>query len=110
MKLLIDENLSPRLVHLLADLYPDSTHVHVCGLGAADDAQIWDHAKSQGFVIVSKDFDYFERSILFGSPPKVIWLRMGNCTTRDIESVLRTYSVAIHHFETNPAETVLILP
>jgi hypothetical protein len=44
VKLLFDENLSPQLVDSLSDLYPDSAHVHQCGLGSADDAAIWEHA------------------------------------------------------------------
>jgi len=72
LKLLFDENLSPRLVVLLADVYRDSVHVHQCGLGGADDSAIWEYAKINGFSIVSKDSDFQERTILIGSPPKVI--------------------------------------
>ena len=78
MKLLFDENLSPRLPRALADLYPDSAHVHECGLGSADDARIWDYAKQNGFTIVSKDSDFQDRSVLhghrqssFGSVPRI---------------------------------------
>jgi predicted nuclease of predicted toxin-antitoxin system len=73
----------------LSDLYPGSAHVQRCGLGSTDDAAIWEYAKSNGFTIVSKDSDFEERSILSGSPPKLIRVRAGNCTREDIESVLR---------------------
>jgi predicted nuclease of predicted toxin-antitoxin system len=70
VKLLFDENLSPRLVALVEDLFPESAHVHRCGLGRSEDAAIWEYAKSNGFTVVSKDSDFQERSVVFGSPPR----------------------------------------
>lgn len=109
MKLLLDENLSPRLVELLSDLYPDSVHVHECGLGSSTDATIWEYAKTNGFTIVSKDSDFEERSILFGFPPKVIWLRVSNCTSAEIASLLRSASPEIERFVREAQETCLAL-
>ena len=60
----------PRLVPLISDLYPGSAHVHYLGLGAADDGEIWDYAKAHDFVIVTKDADFPERSILHKAPPR----------------------------------------
>ncbi|MDQ2835297.1 MAG: DUF5615 family PIN-like protein [Acidobacteriota bacterium] len=57
MKLLLDENLSPRLVESLRDLYAESDHVHNLKLGAANDSEVWDYAKLHVFAIVSKDSD-----------------------------------------------------
>lgn len=74
MKLLFDQNLSPRLVRLLADLFPGSTHVRDVGLGEADDVTIWTYAGLHGYTIVSKDSDFQQRSLLNGAPPKFIWL------------------------------------
>ena len=92
MKLLFDQNLSPQLPRLLADIYADSTHVREVGLREADDSEIWDYAKTNGYAIVSKDSDFQHRSLLRGSPPKFIWLRVGNCTVkrteRSIENLL----------------------
>ncbi len=79
MKLLLDENLSPRIVEVLSDVYPYSVHVHQCGLGSAGDAAFWEHAKKLGFTIVSKDSGFEERSVLLGAPPKIILIRTGNC-------------------------------
>ncbi len=76
MKLLLDENLSLHLIDLLSDLYLGSAHVHQLGLGAADDGEIWTYAKAHGFVIVTKDADFAERSVLETGPPKVLWLRI----------------------------------
>lgn len=91
MKLLFDENLSPNLVVRLADLFPDSCHVREVGLESAADPVVWDYAKSNGLVIVSKDADMHQRSFLFGAPPKVVWVRLGNCSTTDVENVLRRF-------------------
>ena len=75
MKLLFDQNLSPRLTRLLADIYVGSVHVREVGLRDADDLAIWEYAKLQGYAIVSKDSDFQQRSLLQGAPPKFIWLR-----------------------------------
>jgi predicted nuclease of predicted toxin-antitoxin system len=110
MKLLFDQNLSPRLPRLLADLYPQSIHVREVGLRDASDAEIWDYAKQNGFVIVSKDSDFQLRSLLYGHPPKFIWLRVGNCPVKPIEELLRKHSVAIHTFEQDQVKSHLMLP
>jgi predicted nuclease of predicted toxin-antitoxin system len=71
MKLLFDENLSYKLVRLLADLFPDSIHVRDVGLKAAEDSEIWKYAQDNSFIICSKDSDLHQRSFLLGFPPKV---------------------------------------
>ena len=110
MKLLFDQNISHRLVRRLADIYPDSIHIREVGLRDADDADIWDYAKHNGFTIVSKDSDFQQRSLLYGHPPKFIWLRVGNCPVRVIETLLRKHSVAIHTFELDVRRSHLMLP
>lgn len=110
MKLLFDQNLSPRLTRLLSDIYVGSVHVREVGLRDADDLAIWEYAKLQGYAIVSKDSDFQQRSLLQGAPPKFIWLRVGNCTTKQIESLLRSYSAAIHTFGLDDSKSHLMLP
>ena len=79
MKLLLDQNLSLRLLNKLkAAAYPHSTQVRLVGLEQADDRVIWNYARDQGFTLVSKDADFHEFSTIYGHPPKVIWLRCGN--------------------------------
>ena len=78
MKLLLDENLSRRIVPFLQDAYPGSSQVALEGLEQADDDAVWRHARDNGFVIVTKDSDFHELSLVRGAPPKVIWLRVGN--------------------------------
>jgi predicted nuclease of predicted toxin-antitoxin system len=110
MKLLFDQNLSPRLPRLLSNLYPQSVHVREAGLRDASDKEIWDYAKQNGLVIVSKDSDFQLRSLLYGHPPKFIWLRVGNCPVKPIEELLRKHSVAIHTFQQDPVKSHLMLP
>jgi predicted nuclease of predicted toxin-antitoxin system len=109
VKLLLDENLSPRLTELLSDLYPGSVHVHECGLGSADDGTIWDFAKANGYTIVSKDSDFEERSILFGFPPKVIWIRASNSSSAEVASLLRAGFPIIERFVRGGQETCLVI-
>lgn len=84
MRLLLDQNLSHRLKHSLESVYAGVAHVRDFGLERADDSAVWAFAKAQGFVIVSKDSDFHQRSLVFGHPPKVVWLRLGNCSTAEI--------------------------
>jgi predicted nuclease of predicted toxin-antitoxin system len=78
VKLLFDQNLSHRLARTLNDVFPHSLHVRDVSLKAADDSVVWAYAREHDFVIVSKDADFHQRSFVFGAPPKVIWVRLGN--------------------------------
>ncbi|HEX7049054.1 MAG TPA: DUF5615 family PIN-like protein [Longimicrobiales bacterium] len=89
MKLLFDENLAARLVRDLADVYPESAHVAALGLGGTPDRAIWTRAARDGFVLVTKDEDFHRLSVLLGPPPKVVWIRLGNCATEDVVRLLR---------------------
>ena len=86
---MFDENLAARLVTALADLYPGSVHVGDVGLLGASDLAIWQYARENGLVLISKDEDFHRLSILFGPPPKVVWVRLGNCSTEDVIQLLR---------------------
>ncbi len=110
MKLLFDQNLSWRLPAKLADLYPESQHVRDAGLKESEDVEIWEYAKSNGFVITTKDADFQQRSLLFGYPPKVVRLRVGNCKVQVIEDLLRRHSTAIHTFDLDERKALLMLP
>jgi predicted nuclease of predicted toxin-antitoxin system len=109
MKLLFDHNLSPRLVKQLADLYPDSTHVYLIGMDRVDDDVIWEYARNNGYAIVSKDVDHTDRCLLRGFPPRVIWVRTGNCPTQHIENLLRKHHNAILSFENDQIVGVFTL-
>ena len=109
MKLLFDENLSHHLVTTLSDLYPESVHARDVGLKAAPDSDVWSYAESYGLLIVSKDADFYQRSLVHGPPPKIVWIRRGNCSTRDVEGILRTRYEDIRGFVEDADASCLVL-
>ena len=109
MKLLYDENLSPKLIHRLADIFPDARHVDRVGLGEKHDFEIWEYAKEHGFTIVSKDSDFHEKTVLSGYPPKIVWIRRGNCSVSQIEKILRKHETDIINLHQNNDLSFLIL-
>ncbi len=101
-RLLFDENLAARLVDELRDLFPDSQHTRAVLGPAATDEQIWEWARREGLVIVSKDEDFQRFSVWRGFPPKVIWIRLGNSSTRDVAAILRNAQPLILAFVAHP--------
>ena len=89
MRLLLDQNLSHRLKETLRDLFPETLHVSDAGLESADDFAVWEYAKAHSLILISKDSDFRQLSFTFGHPPKIIWIRRGNCTTSEIATILR---------------------
>ena len=102
MKLLLDENLSRRLVAPLAAAYPQSSHVALVGLEQASDLQVWEFARSNGYAILTKDDHFSALSTLRGQPPKIIKLTMGNCDNERVLSALLTNNVQIAERFTDP--------
>jgi predicted nuclease of predicted toxin-antitoxin system len=109
MKLLFDENLSHRLVKLLAAEFPGSEHVRHVSLKSAADPLIWQYAKQNGFAIVSKDTDFEQRALLHGHPPKVVWVRLGNCSTAEVETLLRGRLAELQNFQADPQASFLAI-
>lgn len=109
MKLLLDQNLSPRLCERLRDICPNVVHVRAIGLQAADDDAIWKYAAQNGFIIVTKDADFNSRAFLFGAPPKVVWIQRGNCSTRDLESFVRGHAPVLVAFDADAEAGLLVL-
>lgn len=109
MKLLFDQNLSHKLVAEFEREIPGSRHVRELGLASSDDDAIWDYAKVHGYCIVSKDSDFHQRSFLLGHPPKVIWLRLGNCSTTQLASALQASVRLVAEFEVHESASFLIL-
>jgi predicted nuclease of predicted toxin-antitoxin system len=108
MKLLLDQNLSYRLVPTPVRIYPGSVHIRDVGLTMADDETVWNYAKEHELVIVSKDADFYHQSMLFGYPPKVVWSRLGNCTTAQIEALLRTRQADMLVFDQDANASFLV--
>lgn len=106
MKLLFDQNLSFKLIDQLSDLFPGSYHLQHLNLDTAFDDEVWEYAKNNGFVIITKDSDFNEYSIIRGIPPKIIWLQIGNCSTKEISNLLRKHYKDILAFESNDNEAI----
>lgn len=109
MKLLLDQNLSPNLVSQLEDVYPESKHVYEIGMGSSTDDEIWNFTLEHNYTIVSKDSDFSDLSVLRGFPPKLIWIRLGNCATREISKLLRDASEQILAFHLHKDSGILML-
>jgi predicted nuclease of predicted toxin-antitoxin system len=109
LKLLFDENLSPRLVELLAAHFPGCTHIEILGMRGAADATVWNYARENGYTIVSKDNDFRQRAFLDGPPPKVVWLSVGNAGTDSIATLIRAGSERLRAFDLVPGESLLVL-
>ena len=110
MKLLFDENLSPALPHRVADLFPNSVHVRDVGMKATIDPIVWGYAKDNNFMIVLKDADMHDLSLVLGAPPKVVWVRLGNCSTRQVEELLRRNFEVTKLFYKDENVSLLVLP
>jgi predicted nuclease of predicted toxin-antitoxin system len=97
MKLLLDENLSRRLVPFLQHEFPGSSQVTLLGLESASDQEIWNRAKQDGYVVVTKDADFQELSLVWGAPPQVIRLRTPNLNRSAVLKILLDHTEQIHH-------------
>ena len=109
MKLLLDENLSRRLVSRIADLFPGSTHVAFEGLLQVPDTQVWQYANAGGYTILTADSDFYEIATALGPPPKVIWLRDCDYPTAVAEQLIRGQAIRISEFLQDEEEAVLVL-
>jgi len=109
MKLLLDQNVSRRVLFQLDDGFEGSKHVVHLGMERDDDITIWDYAKQQGYVIVTKDKDFLQRSVLMGHPPKVIHLRLGNCRVEAIAKLLLENRGHLKAFVKHTSKSYLLL-
>ncbi len=102
MKLLFDQNISFRIVQKIQTIFPNSKQVRELGLEGFSDDKIWKFAKENNYTIVTFDSDFFEISNLKGHPPKIIWFRTGNTTTKNIIEILQLKKEVINDFISNP--------
>jgi predicted nuclease of predicted toxin-antitoxin system len=94
----------------LTEDFSGSTHVVYLGMDHDDDLQIWDYAKDNNFVIVSKDRDFLQRSVLLGHPPKIVHLTIGNCPVSDIIELLLDNVSQLKVFHQHSSKSYLLLP
>jgi predicted nuclease of predicted toxin-antitoxin system len=109
LKLLFDENLSPRLLDTLQADFPDSTHIERLNMRGATDAAIWAYARDHGYTIVSKDNDFRQYAFLYGPPPKVLWLAIGNAGTEAIARLIASRAAEIRKFGADPEQSLFPL-
>lgn len=101
MRLLLDENLSRRIIPVIVAAYPESSQIALLGMESADDRQVWEYAKQEGYILVTQDSDFYDLSALHGHPPKVIWLKCGNQPRRRIVEILLSAQEDIQDFADN---------
>lgn len=109
MRLLLDENLSRRLVPFLQDAYPGSTQVALVGLEQASDATLWAYARDHGYVLVSQDADFQDLSLARGAPPPLLWLRLGNVGKTSVLQALIARRTLIENALLNEGKTIVEL-
>jgi predicted nuclease of predicted toxin-antitoxin system len=98
MKLLFDQNISHKIIALLPEQFALSSSVKGEGLYDCTDREIWEFAKKEGFIIVTQDSDFNDLNILYGFPPKIIWIRTGNLRTVEMLVMLVKYQDDILNF------------
>ena len=109
MKLLFDQNISYKVAKKIQSLFSGSNHLSDIGLMGAKDMEIWEYAKSNNYCIVTFDFDFIDISMLKGSPPKIILLKMGNTGTEKIISKIQEEYITINEFLNNDESDFLEL-
>lgn len=96
-------------MQVLSDVFPQSQHVSRLGLDRVQDREVWEYARDHGYTLVSKDSDFHDLSVLYGAPPKVVWIRRGNCSTKQIELILRNKFENIKSLIDNPESSYLVI-
>jgi predicted nuclease of predicted toxin-antitoxin system len=109
VRLFFDENLSVKLVRQLAPQFPDSSLVDLASLRGASDIHVWQHARRNGFIIVTKDDDFRTLSLLHGAPPKVVWLNVGNASTEQLATLISSQRGRIERFAATKEEALLLI-
>jgi predicted nuclease of predicted toxin-antitoxin system len=109
MKILLDQNLSFKLCSRLKDIFPEIIHTKELSLETATDEEVWLYAKLNSFVLVSKDTDFVEKAVIKGHPPKIIWIKAGNCSTDKIELLLRKNKKLVQDFIADKDNSVLTI-
>lgn len=98
MKLLLDQNISYRVVKKLSEAYAVVDTVRDHGLYEKDDRTIWEYSRQYGYTVVTFDEDLYNLSTLYGPPPKIIWFRTGNLTNDEVAELLIRYRNNINLF------------
>ena len=84
MKLLFDQNLSFKIALGMKTDFPESIHVGKLGLEKENDFVVWQYAKDNDYTIITQDADFYDILLVRDFPPKIIWIKKGNCATKII--------------------------
>jgi len=106
MKLLLDENVSFRILNSLLSIFPGSTHVSK-GSSVKSDLEIFQYAKRNDFTILTFDEDFYDLQLIKGFPPKIIWLRVGNISNLNLLNKIISKKAEIEAFEINSEVGIL---
>ena len=106
-RLLFDNNISHRVIARIDDIFPNTNHVMLEKLDDVSDEQVWMFARNNGYTIVTKDSDFNDMAIHKGTPPKIIWIKLGNCKVAEIENILRVNEDEIKAFLDEPIGAIL---
>ena len=109
MKILLDQNISFRVVSLLKTAFEKVDHIKALNLTDASDKEIWDYALKNNYTIITFDSDFIDLATLKGTPPKIIWLRFGNSSNLKIANKLLSNFDAIQNFITNDESEISFL-
>ena len=101
MKLLLDQNISYRLVKELESRFPGTQQFKRLGLNNTSDREIWAYARKENYVLIPFDSDFYDFSIAFGHPPKVIWLKFSNQASQNVLNILLSKAEQIEDFNNN---------
>ncbi|WP_425392246.1 DUF5615 family PIN-like protein [Ekhidna sp.] len=110
MKLLFDQNISPKILNRLPKEFSECEQVRFVGLEDATDLEIFEYAKANGFAVVTFDSDFVDLNALRGTPPKIIYLNTGNLTTKSISELILNNLLSIqHHLNSNTDDILELL-
>jgi len=106
-KLLFDNNISHRVISRISTIFPNASHVMLENLDESADKEVWEFARKHNYTIVTKDSDFNDLAIYYGTPPKIIWIRVGNCRVVQIAKLLLDNGDIIKKFLDNPNSSIL---
>ncbi|NJO00592.1 MAG: DUF5615 family PIN-like protein [Bacteroidia bacterium] len=107
MKLLLDQNISYRIIKLLHEFYPEMSQIGRLGMAQTDDAMVWQYARTHNYILVTFDAYFHERNLISGYPIKIIWLQCQDTSTNNVVRILKDNYAAIKSFYEDENHTCL---
>ena len=107
MRLLLDENISYRVLKIIESSFPSSVQITQLGFSSMNDGEVFRYAKERDFLIVTFDEDFYELQLMNGFPPKIIWLRFGNSNNLKVANKLVSNLESITNFFSNEEKGLL---